>query len=689
MNVSVTGGHTLARRPGFLPALLIACIAVAGWASSADARFTCSTNQDCAARAAQCDPGRTPCNDGVCNPSAPGADAIGCVLIPNDSKCDDGLFCNGESVCSRDHGCQDPVVPNCNDGVACTLDLCDEVADKCTHVPQNTSCGNGQFCDGNEICSPTLGCIPGTAPACDDNIPCTVDVCNEATDSCTRTPNNALCSNGLFCDGVETCSPTQGCRPGTPPNCNDNIACTADSCNEAKDACDHIVSNAVCSNGSFCDGVETCSPTLGCRPGTPVNCSDGIPCTADSCDEVNDRCSRVPKDSSCSNGKFCDGVEICSATQGCRPGTPVNCSDNVTCTVDVCVEANDTCSHTAVDLNCNNNKFCDGVETCHPTLDCRPGTPPNCDDNVACTVDTCVESNRSCSHRENPAFCSNGQFCDGAERCDPLLGCYFGIPANCSDGITCTIDICIEETDTCQHTVSNPLCSDGLFCNGTETCDPQFDCRPGSIPDCNDGVSCTQDSCSDIAKRCINTPNHAVCNNSLFCDGTEICSPWGCTPGTAPDCNDGLVCTTDSCVEQSDKCLYLLNGGLCGNGVVDPACGEQCDGNDGEICNNEIDDDGDGLVDCQDPDCAEGQLPTCDEDCQLVPPCRPLIRDPAVISWGVSEERSSGPRGTFSFHGRIMSNTPIDPRTGGFVLTLRNANGEIYSASLPASVFKT
>ncbi len=44
------------------------------------------------------------------------------------------------------------------------------------------------------------------------------------------------CDDGTYCDGVERC--TQGlCAPGKPVKCDDGIACTTDSCSEAKHAC--------------------------------------------------------------------------------------------------------------------------------------------------------------------------------------------------------------------------------------------------------------------------------------------------------------------------------------------------------------------------------------------------------------------------------------------------------------------
>lgn len=46
------------------------------------------------------------------------------------------------------------------------------------------------------------------------------------------------CDDGLFCNGVETCFATV-CVPGTPVNCDDSDFCTVDTCNEVTDTCDN------------------------------------------------------------------------------------------------------------------------------------------------------------------------------------------------------------------------------------------------------------------------------------------------------------------------------------------------------------------------------------------------------------------------------------------------------------------
>jgi len=91
-------------------------------------------------------------------------------------ECDDGLYCNGVETCVS-NSCQAGTAPNCNDGVSCTTDSCNESTDSCNNVPNNGACDDGLWCNGSETCNATLGCQAGTSP-------CGGGPCNETTDTC-------------------------------------------------------------------------------------------------------------------------------------------------------------------------------------------------------------------------------------------------------------------------------------------------------------------------------------------------------------------------------------------------------------------------------------------------------------------------------------------------------------------------
>lgn len=79
----------------------------------------------------------------------------------------------------------------CDDGFPCTFDACDHAVKRCRFTPDDTSCQNGLYCDGIERCSPHLGCLPGEPIGCSDPSPCTIDGCEEATQQCTHAPRDA------------------------------------------------------------------------------------------------------------------------------------------------------------------------------------------------------------------------------------------------------------------------------------------------------------------------------------------------------------------------------------------------------------------------------------------------------------------------------------------------------------------
>jgi hypothetical protein len=78
----------------------------------------------------------------------------------------------------------------CNDGVACTFDHCDREIDHCRFVPDDSQCQNPIYCDGLERCVPQVGCAPGPPIGCSDADPCTVDGCDEKTKLCTHEPRD-------------------------------------------------------------------------------------------------------------------------------------------------------------------------------------------------------------------------------------------------------------------------------------------------------------------------------------------------------------------------------------------------------------------------------------------------------------------------------------------------------------------
>ena len=82
----------------------------------------------------------------------------------------------------------------CDDGVACTDDVCDPGSRTCQVVPDDSFCADNDFlCDGEEICVPGVGCGHSGNP-------CEVGTyCNQGSYSCeydSFTDPNAVAGMG-------------------------------------------------------------------------------------------------------------------------------------------------------------------------------------------------------------------------------------------------------------------------------------------------------------------------------------------------------------------------------------------------------------------------------------------------------------------------------------------------------------
>src|SRR5262249_18371027 len=147
----------------------------------------------------------------------------------------------------------------------------------------------------NTLCPPGQFCVPASG-GCTSGKPCN---------------NDAQCQDGDLCNGVEACI-MGSCHPGAPVDCEDLYACTIDTCDPATGACSHTPYDAVCDDGLVCNGVETCDVQLGCLPGVQVDCNDNVVCTIDTCNEPSGTCSHTLTDALCDDGKLCNVIETCT-----------------------------------------------------------------------------------------------------------------------------------------------------------------------------------------------------------------------------------------------------------------------------------------------------------------------------------------------------------------------------------------
>ncbi|MEE3328952.1 MAG: S8 family serine peptidase [Myxococcota bacterium] len=246
-------------------------------------------------------------------------------------------------------------------------------------------CGDGELSgteecdDGNAVsgdcCSSSCTFEAATSP-CDDGDSCTVDEVCDGAGQC-GSGSAVVCDDGLFCNGAEICDAALGCQVGTPPLLDDGVSCTQDACDEVADAVLHTPDAASCDNGLYCDGAEVCDAVLDCQVGTPPLLDDGVSCTQDACDEVADAVLHTPDATSCDNGLYCDGAEVCDAVLGCQSGDPLIADDGIACTVDTCDEGAGGALHTPDDVYCDDGDPCT-ADLCDEDLGCLNETIPAC-----------------------------------------------------------------------------------------------------------------------------------------------------------------------------------------------------------------------------------------------------------------------------------------------------------------------
>ncbi len=322
-------------------------------------------------------------NDGYCQQSICQAKTGLCKLTPlhTDEPCDDDDTCTVNTVCKAGI-CVDPLADSggkCNDGNPCTDDSCDKQLG-CLYKANTAACDDGDKCTLGDICANKV-CTKGKPNLCDDNNPCTTDLCNPQS-GCVGITNSNLCSDGDGCTVGDACKGGQ-CVPGKPADCADNNPCSVDSCDSKTGACKHddkVSASVVCDDGVDCT-VDTCSPITGCAHlAADVACDDKVPCTND----------------------------VCSTQVGCQHfASAEGCDDKDACTIDTCTPGVG-CSHAAA----ADGVACFDADPCTVGDTCKSGKCTAGPKSAACSVDPA-----QCKGKVDGTACNDGDACSKGETC--------------------------------------------------------------------------------------------------------------------------------------------------------------------------------------------------------------------------------------------------------------------------------
>ncbi len=264
----------------------------------------------------------------------------------------------------------------------------------------------------------------------------TVGACDEDPQDCGGCVIDGACHEDLDVNPANSCQV-----------CDVSVSATAWTDNDG----------ASCDDELYCNGVDTCQGG---------GCADhaGDPCSGIGlCDEDADNC----------DGE-CDG---CLMGSTCYADGETNPEE----TCEVCDVAASETSWTAADgVSCDDDRFCNGADTCsggscsdHAGDPCI--APQMCDE----SLDVC---DASCEG------CIIGTICYGDTTANPLNVCQ----------------ICdVATSDTAWTAADGASCEDGDFCTGTDTCVGDQCVHTGDPCDATETCDSTSASCETAYGSCL------------------------------------------------------------------------------------------------------------------------------------------------------------------------------------------
>ena len=315
---------------------------------------------------------------------------------------------------------------------------------------------------------------------------------------------------------------------------------------------------SLCAEGR-CNMQSTCEfPIADTCCTSDADCEDGDACTIPSCDLPNNTCvdaGEVPgccsTDAECSDLSPCNIDRCIGATCRYSPDIIPNC-----CVADAACEDGDPCTVNTCDVDANECLAPVPVQLGGGLQCC--GSADECDDGVSSTLNLCDPSTNVC------IFPPDSDFCDSPSDA-------------CDDDDPCTADACDVGAQTCQHLAIAGCCNSDADC-------------------ADDGDLCTAETCDVLANTCGAVPVDGCCNLAGECDDGLLCTADTCANNTCHnndipgcclgdgDCDDLSDCTSDACDLGSNTCEFTSTGQCCTPGASQTQlaneCGDDPDGPD-------------------------------------------------------------------------------------------------------------
>lgn len=320
---------------------------------------------------------------------------------------------------------------------------------------------------------------------CDDGQVCADGFCTEGSVGCA---GNVDCDAGLVCRsngaGRSCVPPVEGGECGSDADCATTDLCTATL---PGDEADCLVS-LECANAE---------PDAGCDEACYGHCISRPSCVDDGDCEVTERCDGEV----CLPIGDCDADSDCPTTAACIAGV---CTDNGDCTADDDCDGSQSC----VDGDCVRNDDCSADVDCPADQRCVEGV---CLRRPACLADD------ECAFDERCDLSNDGGTCVVIGGCLDVDDCGAAPGVACLDGV-CTRAPCGRDSE----------CDDGQFCNGAETCNPRVGCASGTAPTTVGLPACANESCDEVNDRLVLTAVNSRCADASPCTDDVCDVALGC-----------------------------------------------------------------------------------------------------------------------------------------------------------------
>jgi len=445
---------------------------------------------------------------------------------------------------------------------------------------------SGFFClqvDGGGLCTARKGvaeaCQGGhqcQSGFCEDGV-CCGTACDEQCLGCKEPGKEGACSpraEGDLCDDDLVCTTGDSCSlgecgglPGL--DCSDHDTdCSLGFCDEDAGGCTNQLPSGKCLIDEVCfDDGEAVGDCTVCDPAAPLEAVDA------------------------EDGVSCDDGDLCTTDATCVGGEcfgqPVDCLDELLCTIDTCDPVSGLCEHERKPDACIIDGECVAL-----------GAHPEGNANFECLICIPSENGESWSQYNQGLSCDDGSECSGASSCN--AGICEAVGPLCDDGNPCTLDVC-DVSLTCVNTAAN----EGMGCDDANWCTLEDACKGGECVglanDCG-ANQCEGFSCNPVSQICTAypLPGQKSCDDGDACTVNEVCNLGTCA-GVPKDCEAELEltpCTTAKCEPDS-----FPEPGECFAELLPD--GESCD--DGIACTT-------GTV-CSALGACTGGLETSDSDC--------------------------------------------------------------------------